>query len=58
MGSSPTLAGICVGVGVQSNGIGLAGFGYFRGQFAKLAPVGVVEWKVLEKFLEDGGVEL
>ena len=43
---------------VQSDGVGLAGLGHFDGDVTDLAPIGVVEGKVLHKFLEDGLVKL
>lgn len=42
---------------LQYNGICLASFGHFDGDFTDLAPIGMVEGKVLYKFLEDGLVK-
>lgn len=47
-----------MGKQVQSDGVGLASFGHLDGDVADLAPIGVVEGKVLHEFLEDGLVKL
>ena len=43
---------------VQPNCVGLARLGHLYGDVADLAPIGVVERKVLHEFLEDGLVKL